>query len=334
MLRAAFLTLLILWVLPAAADAACRRAPDAAVFYESSAVQVSYHGHKEAVACVRATGTERVVRSDVAFFGVELRSVEDDRWLVYSTYDDEDSTDRSRIYTGDFQLDLWTGNSRQLYGKAFVPGAQLVRRRAGLEVAFLDGRTEIADPEPYPDVDDLARQGRRVYWQTWRDDAKTALINPPDAAVAPVVPPLRARRMAKCAARRGARLVARFQRLVVTRKGKDTRVCLEGRTTRLGDVRDVRPLSARELAYIRPGRAGSVDAATGHKRELPRAGGPLVAQGRTIVAQDRHGVLRSWSRGRRPRVLTTKPATDVAVSDDFVYWLAADGTPRSKDLTP
>lgn len=334
MLRAALLTLLILWVLPAAADAACRRAPDADVFYESPAVRVWYDGHKQAVACVRGTRTERVVRSDVAFFGVELRSVEDDRWLVYSTYEDDGSTGRARIYTGDFQLDLWTGNRGQLYGKAFVPGGQLVRRSAGLEVAFLDGHAEIADPEPYPDVNDFARQGRRVYWRTWRGDAKTALINLPDVAVAPAVRPLRARPMAKCKARRGARLVVRYQRLVVTRRGKDTRVCLEGRTTRLGDATDFEPVGAHALAYARPGYAGYVDAATGRKRELPRADGPLAAKGRTVAAQGRDGVLRSWSHVGRARVVTTEPATDVAVSDDAVYWLAADGTPRSKDLTP
>lgn len=328
MLRAALLTLLILMLLPAAADAACRRAPDAAVYHDSPAVQVWYDG-KGVVACLRATQTERVVLPEDDYLGVEITGVEGDRWLYYSTYVDDGSTGLSRPYTSDVMLDLVTGGSLSENGDEWVPGGELASRYKGLVAYYADGRSEVLDRGRRPDLWDFARHGRRIYWQTEKGP-KTALIDLPDAMPLPAGPPLRAASMAGCRARPGAHLVARFRRLVVTRKGHDTRVCLNGRTTRLGDASHVEPLSKNGLGYLRSGYAGHVNAATGRKRELPRARGPLTARLHTVAARDRQGVLRAWSDMGGPRIVTTAPARDVAVSRQFVFWLAADGTPRAQ----
>ena len=48
-----------------------------------------------------------------------------------------------------------------------------------------------------------------------------------------------------------------------------------------------------------------------------------------IAAVDRRDVLRVWSTDRkRPQVITRAGASEVAVTSDEVFWLAADGTPR------
>jgi hypothetical protein len=328
MLRAALLTLLILIVLPAAANAACRTAPDAAVRYESPHVQIWQDGPGLAV-CDRATQAERLVRAEEDYEAIQFGGVDGgDRWLYYSTYVDDETPGAARPYSSDVLLDLVTGDTLSENGEEWVPGGELVFNKDGLVAYYIDGRREVLDPVRRPFFDDYARQGRRIYWQTAKGP-KTALLHLPDVGPRPARPLPKARRMAGCTPGRGARLVVRFRGMVVTRKGTDTRVCWKGRTTRLGDATRVEPLSGHVLAYTRPGSVGRVDAVTGRTRELPRGKGGLAAAGRTIAARDRTGVLRSWSDVGAARLLTTARATAVAVSDERVYWLAADGTPRS-----
>ncbi|RKQ92302.1 hypothetical protein C8N24_2146 [Solirubrobacter pauli] len=331
MLRAALLTLLVLLILPAAADAACRTVPTAAVYYDSPAVRVAYDG-KDVVACLRATRTERVVAPEDDYLGVEITGVDGDRWLTYSTYVDDGSKGQSRPYTSDVMLDLQTGVTVSENGDEWFPGGELASRYKGLVAYYADGRSEVLDPGHHPLLDEYARHGRRIYWQSDNGRPKTALIDLPGVTPLPAGRPVRATAMAGCPARRGARLVARFRRLVVTRKGRDTRVCLKGRTTRLGDVTGVEAVSGYELAYVRPGYAGHVNAVTGVRHELPRAQGQHAARLRTVAARDRYGVLRAWSDVGPARILTTAPARSVAVSPGYVYWLAADGTPRAAKI--
>ena len=327
MLRAALLTLLILVVLPATASAACRTAPVADVWYDSPAVQVWFDDHG-VVACVRATRTEHVVRTGDEDIGVDFSEVLSERWLVTSTYTGFDSDDSSIERLSTDMLDLYTG-AKLTGGDFVVPGGFVFSGSDGLVARYTDGRTEVLDPAPGAH---LARQGRRLYWQT-AAGPRTALLGLPDAGPALDPRPLRkARRMTRCTPKAGARLVARHRRIVITRVGKRAYVCFNGRTTALGKATRFQAINTGDIAYIRPGYTGYVDAVTGERRELPRAGGPLAADLWTIAARDRKGVLRAWGDGHRPVVLTRAPASEIAVGPYHVYWLAADGTPRVAEM--
>lgn len=326
MLRAALLTLFILIVLPASASAACRTAPVRDVWYDSPAVQVWFDNHG-AVACVRATGTERVVRTGDGDIGLEFHDVYGERWLRTGRYTGYESDTTSIEWLSDDMLDLWTGQTVTADGLP-VPGGYVTSGAEGIVARYTDGRTEVVDPAPGVD---FALQGKRLYWNT-AAGPRTALLNLPDPGPRAERPFPPARRMTRCTPRPGARLVVRFRRIVVTRKGSSAFVCFNGRTTALGNATRFQRLTSSDLAYTRPGYTGIIDAATGKRRELPRGSGPLAADLWTIAAQDRKGVLRAWGDARRPVVLSRKPASEIAVAPYAVYWLAADGTPRVAEV--
>ncbi|RKQ92303.1 hypothetical protein C8N24_2147 [Solirubrobacter pauli] len=338
MLRAAFLTLVILLVLPAAADAACRTAPVADVWYDSPAVQVWFDDHG-IVACVRATGTERVVRTGDEDVTLEFSGVYGERWLStdrswgveeddstrYS--EDEHAGSPSTEGSSSHMLDLYTGAKLSAPSAFDVPGGQITTGPEGTVARYTDGRTQLLDLDS---GEELALQGRRLYWRTATGPHTARLALP---ARGPAATPRRLRpatKMARCTPQRGARLVARHRRLVITRVARAMRVCFNGRTTALADATRVEPVFGSDVAYRRPGRVGYLDASTGKRKELPSAGGPIAADLWTIAARDRKGVLRVWGDFRRPMVITRKPATEIALSTYDVYWLAADGTPRVK----
>lgn len=328
MLRAALLTLLILIVLPAVdASAACRTAPLADVWYDTPAVQV-WAGDEGMVACVRATGVERVVSATGEDVSVSFDEVLGERWLVTSaeTGYESDTTSVETLSTD--MLDLYTGQS-VTGGVISLPGGFLFSDKDGIVARYTDGRTEVVSAEF---GDDFALQGRRLYWRT-DGKARTALLDLPDVGPALDPQPLqRARKMTRCTPKAGARLVARYRRVVVTRVGKAAYVCFNGRTTALGNATRFQSITTGDIAYTRPGYTGYIDASTGRKRELPRASGPLAASLWTIAARDRKGVLRVWGDARRPVVLTRRPAAEVAVTNYYAYWMAADGQPRVKGI--
>ena len=328
MLRAALLTLLILIVLPAGASAACRTAPVADVWYDSPAVQV-WSDDDGLVACVRATGTERVVRTGDDDVSLDFGAVYGERWLSTSRYTGYDSDDSSRERLSTDMLDLWTGATLSAADPFDVPGGQVTTGPEGTVVRYADGRSEQLDTVA---GEDFALQGRRLYWRT-AAGPRTARLNLPARGPAAQRRPLRrATKMTRCTPRRGARLVARHRRVVITRVGKSTYVCFNGRTTAIGHATRVESVLVGDVAYTRPGYVGYLDAATGKKRELPSAGGPIAADLWTIAARDRKGVLRVWGDARRPVVITREPAAEIAVEAYHVYWLAADGTPRVADI--
>lgn len=327
MLRAALLTLLILIVLPATANAACRRAPVADVWYDTPALQVWADG-KGFVTCVRATGVEHVYRSTDPEVGLDLERVLDDRWVRLARYTGYESDDSSIEWLG---LDLYDAQTGAVVpGSGWpAPGGHVTTGADGIVAHFFDGRTQVLDPAPAGEDLNLVFQGRRVYWQT-ATGPRTALMNLPEQA-APAAKPLRARRMTNCTPRPGANLVARYRRIVVTRKGEFVHVCFNRRTTPIGKATAVERVNQADVAYTRPGYVGYLDAHRGRKRELPSAGGALAASTFVIAAVDRNGVLRVWNVDRRrPQVITRAGASEVAVTPDAVFWLAADGTPRTK----
>lgn len=329
MLRAALLTLLILIVAPASASAACRSAPVAHVWYESPAVQVWFDDHG-LVACLRATGVERTVPypadDDVR---LEFTEVQGDRWVRTATYTGDDSDTTTAEYLTDDLLDLWTGKTVSAEGYA-VPGGYVTVDASGILVRYTDGRVEQLSTEP---GDEFARQGRRLYW-LGKGGPRTARLHLPAGSPPAKQPSRRARRMARCTPRPGARLVVRFRRIVITRVGASAYVCFNGRTTAIGNAARFQRLSSGDIAYTRPGFTGSLDAVAGKRHELPRASGPLAADLWAIAARDRNGVLRAWGDARRPVVLTRKPATEIAVETHHVYWLDADGRPRHAHINP
>ncbi|RKQ92304.1 hypothetical protein C8N24_2148 [Solirubrobacter pauli] len=328
MLRAALLTLLILIVLPATASAACRTAPVADVWYDTPAVQVWAKGNG-IVACVRATGVERVVRPPHSEASVSFDEVVGERWLVTRTESGYWSDNTSVETLSIDMLDLYTGDT-VTDGMFSLPGGFVVSDPSGIVAHYADGRTEVLSPEF---GDDFALHGRRLYWRT-DGKPRTVLLNLPAAGPALAPQPLqRARTMTRCAPKAGARLVARYRRVVVTRVGKAAYVCFNGRTTALGNATRFQSITTGDVAYTRPGFIGYVDASTGVKRELPRASGPLVASLWTIAARDRKGVLRAWGDARRPVVLTREPASEIAVTPFYAFWMAADGKPRVKGTT-
>jgi len=327
MLRAALLTLFILIVLPAAANAACRQAPVADVWYDTPALQV-WADDKGFVTCVRATGVEHVYRSTDREVGLDLERVLDDRWVRLARYTGDESDDSSIEWLG---LDLYDAQTGAVVpGSGWpVPGGYVDTGADGIVARYFDGRTEVLDPAPAGEDLNLVFQGRRVYWQT-ATGPRTALLNLPQAT-APVAKPLRARKMTNCTPRPGANLVARYRRIVVTRKGKSVHVCFNKRTTPIGNATAVERVNQADVAYARPGYVGYLDAHSGKQRELPSAGGPLSADAFVIAAVDRRGVLRVWNTDRkRPQVITRAGASAVAVTSDEVFWLAADGTPRAR----
>ena len=327
MLRAALLTLFILIVLPATANAACRQAPVADVWYDSPALQV-WTDDEGFVSCVRATGVEHVYRDTDPEVRLELDRVLGDRWVRlgrYKGYDGEDCTLES------LGLNLYDASTGAAVPGSGWPvlGGHVDTGTDGIVARYFDGRTEVLDPAPASADLNLAFQGRRVYWQT-ATGPRTALLTLPDEAT-PAAKPLRARKMTNCTPRPGANLVARYRRIVVTRKGKSVHVCFNKRTTPIGNATAVERINQADIAYARPGDVGYLDANSGKQRELPSAGGPLAASSFVIAAVDRNGVLRVWNVDRkRPQVITRAGASEVAVTPDEVFWLAADGTPRTK----
>ena len=195
------------------------------------------------------------------------------------------------------------------------PVAPSTRGADGIVARYFDGRTEVLDAAPAGEDLGLAFQGRRVYWQT-ATGPRTALLNlPPETA--PAAKPLRARKMTNCTPRRGANLVARYRRVVVTRKGKSVHVCFNKRTTPIGNATAVERVNQADVAYTRPGYVGYLDAHSGKQRELPSAGGSARRQrlrhrrgrpqGRPAGLEHRTASARRSSRGPAPPKWPSRP---------------------------
>ena len=302
MLRAALLTLFILIVLPAAANAACRQAPVADVWYDTPALQV-WVDEKGFVTCVRATGVEHVYRSTDPEVGAGARARA--RRPLGPPGALHGLRVRRQSRSSRLGLDLYDAQTGAVVpGSGWpVPGGYVDTGADGIVARYFDGRTEVLDPAPAGEDLNLVFQGRRVYWQT-ATGPRTALLNLPQAT-APATKRLRARKMTNCTPRPGANLVARYRRIVVTRKGKSVHVCFNKRTTPIGNATAVERVNQADIAYARPGYVGYLDAHRGKQRELPSAGGPLAADAFIIAAVDRNGVLRVWNTDRkRPQVIT------------------------------
>jgi hypothetical protein len=192
---------------------------------------------------------------------------------------------------------------------------------------YTDGRYEELSHTP---ADTIAAAGSRIYWRDAAGAHTLVLALPaPDAASA--LP--RARTIGRCKPRPGARLIMRDTSIVLTRAGGATWACRHGRTRRVTASRDASIISDRFVAYSRPGFTGILDVANGKRRELPSAGGPVVATAWALVAPSTDG-LRAWTYGAKaPKLLAAEPASEVAIGETDIapvaFWLDASGNPKA-----
>jgi hypothetical protein len=324
MLRAALLTLFILVVLPATASAACRTAPDADVWYDSPVLQV-WEDRDGFVSCLRPTGQEFRYPHPGTLLAFD--DAWEDRWLSLEPAPDWEGRGGDDLPDLGTTYDTWTGEPA-------ADGWRLRTGRDGVVLHRADGTTQVIDPTPVTGWVDFAYHGSRVFWRT-RTGARTAVLDVPADTAAPAARPVRARRQGKCRPRPGATLVVRHRDLVLTRKGRSVHACFGGRAASIGDARAVEHLGVDEIAYRRPGFAGTLSTYSRRKRELPSAGGRIAANWELFAAVDRTGVLRAWLDGnRRPAVLTGAGASEVTVRGRDVFWLAPDGTARVRRMAP
>jgi hypothetical protein len=321
------------------AVAACG-VPSAQASFETPAVQY-YERGRRAVACLRATGKARTLGvsandgmgtdESVAFNGVV-----GNRWAWTSVLGSYAESFDSRV---DTLTDLRTGKEVTATveedgssGKALaLPGALVVAGEKGVTARFTVGGTRVLSRAP---ASVLAVAGARVYW---REDgaARTARLELP-AAGASGKRPL-ARTVARCKPKRGARLLQRWGRFVITRAGGDTWACRGGKTRRLGDVSEFSIVGEREVAYARPGFVGVLDVVNGRRRELPSAGGALAANNLALFTGGPAGISAWRVSQDAPSPVTAEPASELAVGygeTTVVYWLDGAGAPHSADVAP
>ena len=83
------------------------------------------------------------------------------------------------------------------------------------------------------------------------------------------------------------------------------------------------------MAYTKPGLIGVFDAVRGSWRELESTSG---AVGSALLAAGPGG-LRAWAQTQpAATILSSEPATEVALGGNVAYWLDATGAARSADI--
>ena len=196
----------LLLVVPAPAHGACGVAT-AKADYESPEIQLYSRGvddMRSHLACLRATGKQRLVGSDSAGEGSAATSVRGvyGRWLWLEYADVRPG---QRLPERDPRSCSTSGRARQAKAGPFIevvalPGA-LVVAYEGVTARFTDGRTVKLSTDPT--ASGLAAVGSRVYWRTG-DVAHTAELALPKAAAAAKGPV--ATKIGRCVPRKGARL--------------------------------------------------------------------------------------------------------------------------------
>ena len=195
----------LLLVVPAPAHGACGVAT-AKADYESPEIQLYSRGvddMRSHIACLRATGKQRLIGTDSAGEGSAATSVRGVYgrwlWLEHAVYDpDSDSRDVTHEL-----LDVQTGKKARtrLFSEVVaLPGA-LVVASDGVTARFTDGRSVKLSTDAM--ASGLAAVGSRVYWRTG-DMAHTAELKLPKAAAAAKGPV--ATKVGRCVPRKGARL--------------------------------------------------------------------------------------------------------------------------------
>ena len=316
----------LLLVVPAPAHGACGVAT-AKADYESPEIQLYSRGDEDArshLACLRATGKQRLVGSDSGGEGSAATSVRGVYgrwlWLEYAEYDPDSDT---RIVS-DQLLDVRTGKQAQagpFNEIVALPGA-LVVAFEGVTVRYTDGRTVKLSADPT--ASGLATVGSRVYWRTG-DIAHTAELKLPKAAAAAKGPV--ATKVGRCVPRKGARLELFTSKLVLTRQGGKTWACRTspGKTREVGAVSGLVVRSDREIAFVRGGRVGTLNVLTGARTDV--AGTAFAASGTRLLVVAQDGLHSPVD------LLAAGPATAPALAGDYAYWLDGAGAPQVKLLT-
>ena len=317
----------LLLVVPAPAQGACGVAT-AKADYESPEIQLYSRGVEDArshLACLRATGKQRLVGSDSAGEGSAATYVRGVYgrwlWLEYVEYDPDSDT---RIVSARL-LDVRTG--KQAPAGPFteivaLPGA-LVVAFEGVTVRFTDGRTVKLSADPT--ASDLATVGSRVYWRTG-DVAHTAEVKLPKASAARQGPV--ATKIGRCTPRKGARLeLFAGGTLVLTRQGGKLWACRTptGKTRQIGAVTGLVVRSDRELAFIRDGQVATLNVLTGARTVV--AGTAFAANAKRLLVVAEDGLHSPVD------VLAAGPVAKPALAGDYAYWLDGMGAPQMKLLT-
>ena len=329
---------LLLFLFPASAQAACGVPPAQAV-YETPSVQI-YKKKQKLIGCYRPTGKSLGIGehsndgmgTDESY---SVLGVLGGRFVHTQFYA---SAAESADVRMDHIIDLSKDNSATApvldsetdNDVVALPGTIVTAGQDGVVLRSTEGAYEVLSATP---ADALAAVGSRLYW---RDAAgvHTTVLTLPAVDGRRSLP--RARTIGKCRPRPGARLLMRDTSIALTRAGGATWACRRGKTRKVTTTLDASVLSDRFVAYSRPGFTGILDVANGKRRELPSAGGPVVASAFALVATAADGV-RSWSYGSpAASLLNPGPATEVAIgeTDDLpvAYWLDATGDPQSATI--
>ncbi len=326
---------LLLFLFPGSAQAACGVPPAQAV-YETPTVQV-YKKKQKLIGCYRPTGKSLGIGENLndgigTDESYNVLGVLGGRFVHTQFYATAAESADVRM---DHIIDLSKDNSAtapELDSETdndvvTLPGTIVTAGQDGVVLRTTEGHYEVLSPTP---ADALAVAGSRLYW---RDAAgvHTTVLTLPAADARRSLP--RARTIGKCKPRPGARLIVRDTSIVVTRAGGATWACRRGKTRQVTTSLDASILSDRFVAYSRPGFAGILDVANGKRRELPSAGGPVVASAWALVATAADGV-RSWTYGSAAAALLNPgPATEVAIGETdtqaVAYWLDAASNPQS-----
>jgi hypothetical protein len=227
--------------------------PSARAEYETPEVQVYVKGAR-LVACHRATGRERVVgvRANDRMGTDEssyVTGMVGRRWLwtsMYATFAESSDVQEDTLTdlrTGESVKAVLEDDNLDLEAIA-LPGVLVLAGSSGVTARFIGGRVEQLSAAP---ASALAAAGSRLYWTESGATARTALLTLPAADPARAKP--LARTVGKCKPRPGARLLVRFDRLVVSRAGGATWACRGTKTRRVSDSADVSVPSDRRVIY-------------------------------------------------------------------------------------
>jgi hypothetical protein len=247
-------TLVILAVMPARADAACG-VPAARAEFETPELQVYARG-TGLRACLRATGRDRLIGShydDGDTYEVDtVSAVFGGRyvWTTFGGFYGESADVRQETMT-----DLRTGQhvtvrtqDEEVFGVDVVAagGVLVTDAGGGITALYTDGRKVRLSEDPAAIA--LGIAGARVYWKTGAQ-AHTAVLDLPPGD--PARPRPLARTIGRCKPHKGARLVARSPRIVVTSAGTYVWLCRAGKTRRLRHVSDMAIEADESVRYRR-----------------------------------------------------------------------------------
>ena len=300
--------------------------------YETPERQIYETDNGEIVACFRATGVTRVLGPNAMGVGwsvTDVRGLFGGRW-VWSSLDvgdeDEGTTDREDTLRDlrtnkRVKLKLIGSNASGVNELIGVPGAFVTAGPTGVTVHFVGGRTQTLSTDAT--AAGLATVGGRVYWNV-NGVAHSATLRLPKADKARPRP--KATKILRCKPRAGARLVQRWEDVIVTSVGRRYFACARRDQLSLGAVEDVRAVSNRQVAYTRGDKVGLLDVVSGTRTELP--GTESVATPSRLLAAGPEGIRTQTEE------LSTEPASAPALAADRAYWLDAAGNPQTKALTP